>query len=107
MVVAVQRGTQVAFDQVLERTTGDAPSTGHNRCTQHRRQRFLLDGGRGAVDESGYFASQYHGKGSCRVRSVKRYDSSLKTWMTRFHGVTTKYLANYLGWRRLLDRFKD
>jgi hypothetical protein len=27
--------------------------------------------------------------------------------MSRFHGVATKYLGNYLGWRRLLDRFQD
>ena len=24
--------------------------------------------------------------------------------MARFHGVATKYLENYLGWRRLLER---
>jgi len=30
-----------------------------------------------------------------------------ESWMTRFRGVATKYLANYLGWRRLLNRFKD
>ena len=60
--------------------------------------------------ESGFFVSQYHGKGGngpWHVQSVNRYDSSLKSWMTRFRGVATKYLANYLGWRRLLDRFKD
>jgi len=27
--------------------------------------------------------------------------------MARFRGVATKYLANHLGWRRLLDRFQD
>jgi hypothetical protein len=25
--------------------------------------------------------------------------------MGRFHGVATKYLPNYLGWRRCLERF--
>ncbi len=24
--------------------------------------------------------------------------------MRRFHGVATHYLANYLGWRRLIER---
>lgn len=24
----------------------------------------------------------------------------------RFHGVATKYLENYLGWRRMLERYK-
>lgn len=27
--------------------------------------------------------------------------------MKLYRGVATKYLANYLEWRRLLDRFKD
>jgi hypothetical protein len=26
--------------------------------------------------------------------------------MIPFHGVATKYLTNYLGWRRLLERYK-
>ncbi len=59
---------------------------------------------------SGSFIAAHHGHGGdgvWHVQSVNRYDSSLKTWMTRFRGVATKYLANYLGWRRLLDRFKD
>ncbi len=59
---------------------------------------------------SGSFIAAYHGHGGdgvWHVQSVNRYDSSLKTRMTRFRGVATKYLANYLGWRRLLDRFKD
>ncbi|MDP3331599.1 MAG: IS1595 family transposase, partial [Methylococcaceae bacterium] len=38
------------------------------------------------------------------VQNVNAYDSRLKTWMQRFHGVATHYLSNYLGWRRLVDR---
>jgi len=60
--------------------------------------------------ESGFFVAAYDGKGGdgpWHVRSVNRYDASLKGWIARFRGVATKYLANYLGWRRLLDRFKD
>ncbi len=52
----------------------------------------------------------YHGKGGdgmWHVQGVNRYDAHLKTWMARFHGVATRYLENYLGWRRLLDRFND
>jgi hypothetical protein len=33
--------------------------------------------------------------------------SNLRFFEVPFRGVATKYLANYLGWRRLLDRFKD
>lgn len=37
------------------------------------------------------------------VQNVNAYDSRLKEWMRRFHGVATRYLPNYLGWRRILD----
>ena len=37
------------------------------------------------------------------IQNVNAYDSRLKGWMTRFHGVATKYLASYLGWRRLIE----
>ncbi len=37
------------------------------------------------------------------VQNVNAYDSRLKGWMIRFHGVATHYLANYLGWRRMID----
>ncbi len=38
------------------------------------------------------------------IQNVNAYDSRLKQWMRRFHGVATHYLPNYLGWRRMLDR---
>ena len=38
------------------------------------------------------------------VQNVNAYDSRLKTWVRRFHGVATHYLPSYLGWRRLIDR---
>lgn len=41
------------------------------------------------------------------IQNVNAYDSRLKGWMARFHGVATKYLPNYLGWRRILERFSD
>ena len=41
------------------------------------------------------------------IQNVNAYDSRLKTWMNRFHGVATKYLENYLGWRRELERWGD
>lgn len=40
------------------------------------------------------------------IQHVNAYDSRLKSWMQRFHGVATRYLPNYLGWRRLIERFK-
>lgn len=41
------------------------------------------------------------------IQHVNAYDSRLKAWMQRFHGVATRYLPNYLGWRRLLERFNN
>lgn len=40
------------------------------------------------------------------VQNVNAYDSRLKTWIRRFHGVATHYLPSYLGWQRLNDRTK-
>lgn len=45
--------------------------------------------------------------GLFHIQNVNAYDSRLKTWMRRFHGVVTKYLEDYLGWRRLLERYRD
>lgn len=37
------------------------------------------------------------------IQNVNGYHSRLKSWMTRFNGVATKYLGNYLGWRRVYE----
>ncbi len=39
------------------------------------------------------------------IQNVNAYDSRLKGWMARFHGVATKNLPNYLGWRRCIEYF--
>jgi transposase-like protein len=38
------------------------------------------------------------------IQNVNAYHSRLKEWMKRFHGVSTKHLSSYLGWRRLFER---
>ena len=43
--------------------------------------------------------------GAFHIQNVNAYHSRLKEWMRRFHGVATKYLENYLGWRRMLERY--
>ncbi|SCZ85908.1 hypothetical protein NSMM_460001 [Nitrosomonas mobilis] len=43
--------------------------------------------------------------GVYHIQNVNAYDSRLKQRMKRFHGVATKYLENYLGWRRWLERW--
>lgn len=42
--------------------------------------------------------------GVYHIQNVNAFDSRLKGWMRRFHGVATKYLDSYLGWFRTLDR---
>ncbi len=37
------------------------------------------------------------------LQNVNGYHSRLKGWMARFNGVSTRWLSNYLGWRRMLD----
>ena len=44
-------------------------------------------------------APDYH------LNNVNAYHGRLKEWLRRFHGVATKNLPNYLGWRRALEAF--
>ena len=41
------------------------------------------------------------------IQNLNSYISRLKSCMVRFHGVSTKYLAHYLGWRRVLEKNKE
>jgi len=34
---------------------------------------------------------------------VNAYHGRLRQWLARFHGVASRYLPSYLGWRRALD----
>ena len=43
--------------------------------------------------------------GVFHIQNANAYHSRLKGWMQRFHGVATKYLGHYLGWRRMIERF--
>lgn len=42
-------------------------------------------------------APQFH------INNVNAYHGRFKEWARRFHGVATKYLDRYLGWRRTLE----
>ncbi len=42
--------------------------------------------------------------GAFHVQNVNAYHSRFKLWLGRFHGVATKYLPNYLGWRRAFEK---
>jgi transposase-like protein len=41
--------------------------------------------------------------GAVHVQNVNAYHSRFKEWLRRFHGVATRYLPNYLGWRWAVD----
>src|SRR5205085_106809 len=42
--------------------------------------------------------------GAFHIQNVNAYHGRLKGWMGRLNGVATRYLPNYLGWRRTLER---
>jgi len=42
-------------------------------------------------------------RGQWHVQNVNAYHSRFKQWLRHFHGVATRYLANYLGWRWAVD----
>lgn len=41
------------------------------------------------------------------IQNVNAYAARLKDWMRAFKGVASKYLPNYLGWRRSIERDGD
>jgi len=41
--------------------------------------------------------------GAIHVQNVNAYHRRLREWLARFHGIASRYLPNYLGWRRALD----
>lgn len=57
------------------------------------------------IDHVGLVTSRgEHRRGVFHIQNVNAYHSRLKNWMRRFNGVATKYLASYLGWRRMFER---
>jgi transposase-like protein len=116
VVVAMQRGTRCTHDAVL--TGLDAPSLTEALRPALGPDAVLSTDGHASYGmvartlgiEAGSFVASYHGpggSGTWHVQNVNAYHARLKGWMARFHGVATKYLDHYLGWRRLLDRYRD
>ena len=42
-------------------------------------------------------------RGAIHVQNVNAYHQRFRSWLSRFHGVASRYLPNYLGWRWALD----
>ena len=43
-------------------------------------------------------------RGAIHVQNVNGYHNRFHTWLSRFNGVATRYLPNYLGWRWAIDQ---
>jgi hypothetical protein len=114
--VAMPRGTRRATDHILDDLSA-ATMAAALRPELAPEAVLSTDGNpsyRGVAAnlgiEAGRFVASYDGPGGdgvWHVQNVNAYDSRLKGWIGRFHGVATKDLHHYLGWRRLLDRFQD
>ena len=116
VLVAMQRGSRRETDTILDDGTA-ATMTQALRPVLAADAVLSTDGNPAyrvvASDlgiAAGRFVAGYDGPGGVgvwHVQNVNAYDRRLKGWMDRFHGVATKYLHHYLGWRRLLDRYQD
>lgn len=42
-------------------------------------------------------------RGAIHVQNVNAYHRRFREWLSRFHGVASRYLPNYLGWRWAVD----
>jgi transposase-like protein len=45
-------------------------------------------------------------RGAIHIQNVNAWHSRFKSWLVRFRGVASRYLANYSGWQRLLDEHR-
>ena len=78
--------------------------------------RFVCDGGKAIVAFARQGEIPFHvvpapGKPSPEaplpLKQRQRLSRPLKQWIRRFHGVATKNLPDYLGWRRALEAWGD
>ncbi|MGI5012040.1 MAG: transposase, partial [Janthinobacterium lividum] len=56
-----------------------------------------------AVNPSAGVRTRRSAAGAIHVQNVNAYHGRLRQWLTRFRGVASRYLPNYLGWRWALD----
>jgi transposase-like protein len=64
-------------------------------------RRFAADAG--IMHEAVNVRAGQRARGAIHVQNVNGWHSRFKTWLVRFNGVASRYLANYSGWQRLLD----
>jgi hypothetical protein len=89
-----------------DRTVRDGLSqtAASKQATGNKRQRLAQE--QGITHRPVNLRQKRRVNGPFHIQNVNAYDSRLKNWMVPFHGVATRYLTHYLGWRRILERHK-
>jgi len=64
-------------------------------------RRFCADAG--ITHESVNVRASMRSRGAIHIQNVNAWHNRFKSWLTRFRGVASRYLANYSGWQRVLD----
>ena len=107
----VHRNTSFRWrHRLLQWAKDDCPA--HLNGITEADETYLLESHKGArqlkraariTHESVNLSAGIRVKGAFHVQNVNAYHSRLRQWLNKFHGVATRYLPNYLGWRRALD----
>lgn len=117
VMVGRLRGQRHVADHVMERMNGDGVLTALKEvvspdsllCTDGNPAFLRIQKALGVPVKS--VATKWNGPvldNIYHVQSVNSYHERLKTWLQRkFRGVATKYLPNYLAWRRVLEWFRE
>jgi transposase-like protein len=64
-------------------------------------RRFCADAG--ITHEAVNVRAGIRARGAIHIQNVNAWHSRFKSWLVRFRGVASRYLANYSGWQRVLD----
>jgi len=90
--------------EVLEGVLGPAIDPDAMLCTDGANVYAAFAAKRGLLHEAvNLSAGERVRAKTIHLQNVNGYHSRLKGWIARFHGVSTRWLPNYLGWRRMLD----
>jgi hypothetical protein len=64
-------------------------------------RRFCADAG--ITHEAVNVQAGMRARGAIHIQNVNAWHSRFKSWLVRFRGVASRYLAHYSGWQRVLD----
>jgi len=64
-------------------------------------RRFCADAG--ITHEAVNVQAGVRARGAIHIQNVNAWHSRFKSWLVRFRGVASRYLAHYSGWQRVLD----